>query len=198
MFTLPCAQLLGDPAFEADTAKHAFRPPTVQGSSLRILEAGTNAAQRAKVPTTFRPISFRLWVPGYFQDLAGQHLIRRTTESVPNGPTQNLPVNLCRMMHTSFVSNTDRAIASLSGVNWVLIRPSFRAPDSISISLSCNLVRPEGLYVIPWLSPKLPTGLWLNPGWCVDNLKREDEMSRLGLFIFKKKKKSSWCTSSQV
>lgn len=104
---------------------------------------------------------------------------RHSPSLVPNDTTRNLLVHLCSMMHTSFVSITDRATFSLSGVSCVLIRPSFRAPVSICNSLNWNLVRPEGLCVIPWLWPKLITGLWLTPGWCVGNLKRQDEISRL-------------------
>lgn len=82
MFTLPRSQLLDDLAFEAGTAKHAIGPPAVEGTPVRILETGTHAAQRAEVLTTFRSLSFMLWILGYFQDLAGLHLIKGKVESV--------------------------------------------------------------------------------------------------------------------
>lgn len=81
LFCLPPAHLLGDLAFEAGTAKHAVRPPAVEGTSVRMLQAGTYAAQFAEVLTTFRSSSFTLWILGYFQDLTGQHLIKRKGES---------------------------------------------------------------------------------------------------------------------
>lgn len=75
LLSLPRAQLLGDPVLEAGTTKHAFGTPTVECSFQGALETGADAAQRAKVLTTFRPLCFSLWVLRYFQDLAGLHLI---------------------------------------------------------------------------------------------------------------------------
>lgn len=101
------------------------------------------------------------------------------------------------MLHTCFVSITDRATDSLSGASCVLLRPWFRAPISICNSLNWYLVKPGGLCVIPWLCPTLTAGLWLIPGCCVDNLKRQDELSRLVLLIHTNNKLFISCTSTR-
>lgn len=75
MLSLPRARLLGDPALEAGTSKHAFGTLTVERSFQGALETGADAAQRAEVLTTFRPLCLSLWVQRYFQDLTGLHLI---------------------------------------------------------------------------------------------------------------------------
>lgn len=75
LLSLPRAQLLGDPALEASTTKHAIGTLTVERSFQGALETGADAAQRAEVLTTFRPLCLSHWVLRYFQDLAGLHLI---------------------------------------------------------------------------------------------------------------------------
>ena len=80
-FSLPRVHVLSDFAFEAGTAKHAFRPPAVEGTSVQMLKTGTHAAQSAEVSTTFRRLRFLRWIVGYSQDLAGLHLIERNAES---------------------------------------------------------------------------------------------------------------------
>lgn len=96
------------------------------------------------------------------------------------------------MLHTCFVSITDRATDSLSGVSSVRPKPWFSASVSICNSLYWNLVKPVGLCVI---CPELTVDLWLTPGCCVDNLKRQHEISRLGSFILIFQRELASCTS---
>lgn len=69
--------MLEDLAFETSTAKHAFRPPAVEGTSVQMPETGTHTAKSAEVLTTFGPLIFILWILRCFQDLVGLHLIKK-------------------------------------------------------------------------------------------------------------------------
>lgn len=69
---------------------------------------------------------------------------------------------LCSVHHTSFVSMTDSAISTLSGVSCTLFRPLLMAPFSIGVILYMNLML--CLESIAWLWPK--------PGCCVGDLRR--------------------------
>lgn len=50
-----------------------------------------------------------------------------------------LLANLSRVQRTSFVSNTDSAISTLSGVSCTLFSPLLTAPFSIGVILYTNL-----------------------------------------------------------
>lgn len=77
---LPCGRLLSDLAFEAGTAKHAFRPPAVEMASVQVLQTGTHTAESAELLTTFRSSNF-IWRREHFQDLAGLRLVKMRSES---------------------------------------------------------------------------------------------------------------------
>lgn len=76
---LPHRHLLGDLAFEAVAAKHTFGPSAVEGTSVGILEAGTNTAQPAELLITIRSHRYIFGKLGNLRDLTGQSLIRRRT-----------------------------------------------------------------------------------------------------------------------